>query len=48
MRPQRRSLVPLFTLVDKVARVKESMDYTLQISGAVVFLDNYADVSHSS
>ena len=47
MRSQRRSLVPLFKLVDKVARVKESMDYTLQISGAVVIPDNDADVSHS-
>ena len=47
MRSQSRSLVPLFKLVDKVTRVKKSMDDTLKISGAIDVLDDDVDASHS-
>ena len=47
MRSQRRSLVPLVKLIDKVSRVKESVDDTLEISGAVVVPEDDTDASHS-
>ena len=40
MRSQRTSLVPLFKLTDFVARVKECVDETLEISGAAVVPDD--------
>ena len=40
MRSQRTSLVPLFKLTDFVVKVKQQVDETLDISGAVVVSDD--------
>ena len=41
-------MIRLLKLVDKVFKVKESVDDTLEIGGAVVVSDNDADIKHSS
>ena len=45
MRSQRTSLVPLFKLTDFLAKVKQQVDETLDISVAVVVLDGDPEAS---
>ena len=46
MMSQRTSLVPLFKLTDFLARVKQRVDETLEISGAVVVPDDNPEAGH--
>ena len=47
IRSQRRSFISLLKLLDKVAKVKECLDDTFEISWAVVVPDNDAEAKHS-
>ena len=44
LRSQRTSLVPLFRLLDSVAQVKQKVDDTLDMSGAVVTPEGQPEV----
>ena len=43
LKSQRTSLVPLFRLLDSVAQVKQKVDDTLDMSGAVVALEGHPE-----
>ena len=43
MKSQRTSLVPLFRLTDLVTQVKQCVDETLDISGAVVIPEGHSE-----
>ena len=47
MKSQRTSLVPLFRFVDKVAQVKQRVDETLDISGAVVIPEDNPEAGYT-
>ena len=43
LKSQRTSLVPLFRLLDKVVQVKQTVDDTLDMSGAVVTPEDHPE-----
>ena len=47
MKSQRTSLVPLFRLTDSVAQVKQHVDETLDISGAVVVPESNPEAGYT-